>query len=261
MKVLLDNVTHSYAGSGVPQLSILEEFTLAIGDSERVSIVGPSGAGKTTLLRIIAGITTPRIGQVTLANEPPNNATARGKIGFVFQDPLLLPWRNILENVCLPLELLDRPKDRTELAQEWLRTVGLSDFQYSFPNELSGGMRSRASIARSVVTSPSLLLMDEPFNGLDEITAQSVMEEVAGMVTTLKASSVLVSHNIQQAVFLADRVLVLSERPTRILGEISVPFSWPRARGILSEDTFNDAAQGVRELIFQTASSFEAKRT
>jgi NitT/TauT family transport system ATP-binding protein len=251
MQITIKNLNHSYRTSGPQGIEVLRDISLSSENSERISIVGPSGVGKSTLLRAIAGLLRPSSGAVLLDNQNPSKLWREGKMGFVFQDPVLLPWRNVAENVQLPLELLKFHGDWEQQIRRWLAAVNLTDFRSSYPDELSGGMRSRVAIARCVVTSPKLILMDEPFNGLDEIVAQMVMQEVANIISELHATQIFVSHNIQQAVFVADRVLVLSQRPASIVADISVPLGWPRATNVLSGPRFVEIVNQVRYELYK----------
>ncbi len=181
------------------------------------ALLGPTGCGKSTILRMIGGVETPTEGSIVVHPKP--------RIGFCFQEPRLLPWRNVLRNVGLPLELAGRPRDvcRRE-AQRRLEMVGLGDAAELLPAALSGGMRMRAAVARSLIADPDLLLLDEPFGALDEVTRFRLDEEVASLVREQAITVVLVTHSISEAVFLADEVVVLSPRPARIIKRYDIPF-------------------------------------
>lgn len=190
---------------------------LALRAGGVTALLGPTGCGKSTLLRMIGGVEAPTGGSIELRPKP--------RIGFCFQEPRLLPWRNVLRNVGLPLELDGRPRDlcRRE-ARRRLEMVGLGDAAELLPAALSGGMRMRAAVARSLVADPDLLLLDEPFGALDEVTRFRLDEEVANLVREKAITVVLVTHSISEAVFLADEVVVLSPRPARIIERYEIPF-------------------------------------
>ena len=203
---------------------------LAVRAGELVSIVGPSGCGKSTLLRAIAGLLLPTAGTIRVAGTQPGNARPRQvPLSFVFQDPTLLAWRSVRSNVRLPLELVAAPRTtRESRIDAVLDLVGLSDFAERYPDELSGGMRMRASLARALVTEPELLLLDEPFGALDDITRHALGEELLRLRAVRGWTGIFITHNIAEAVYLSDRVLVMSPRPGRVVADVSVPLAAPR---------------------------------
>ena len=187
----------------------LDNITLDVAGGEFVAILGPSGSGKSTLLRLIAGLDQPQVGQVSVGQP---------RLAYVFQDAHLLPWRNVLSNVALPLELAGVPKElRRDAAMNAIEQVGLADAVTRYPAQLSGGMRMRASLARALVTDPSLFLLDEPFAALDEITRHRLDEQLRALWAQRRMTVVFVTHSIQEAAFLADRAVVLSRRPARVI--------------------------------------------
>jgi len=196
-----------------------------------VSVVGPSGCGKSTLLRLLAGLLKPTGG--TLAVDAQDAAQARrsgSRLALVFQEATLLPWRTVEANVALPLELTQVPKaSRAGLVHKSLETVGLLEFRSRRPRELSGGMRMRAALARALVTSPDVLLLDEPFGALDDISRHELNEELFRLWESRRFTAVFVTHNIGEAVFLSERVLVMSRRPGRIVADVPVPLGNSRA--------------------------------
>jgi NitT/TauT family transport system ATP-binding protein len=208
----------------------LSGLDLQIPRGQFVAIVGPSGCGKSTLLRLIAGLVEPSGGRLTVADAPPRTARqAAARLAFVFQDATLLPWRSVHANVALPLELARRPRHhRREAVERGLAAVGLAEFAGRYPSQLSGGMRMRASLARAFVVEPDLLLLDEPFAALDDITRQALNDELLGLWQRHGWTGVFVTHNIAEAVFLSQRVLVMSRRPGRIVADLRVPFPMPR---------------------------------
>ena len=190
----------------------VRSIDLNVAAGEFLAMIGPSGCGKSTLLRIIADLDRPTAGSVTIT--PPSHAHT----AFVFQDAHLLPWRNVLRNVALPLELMGKPKsERLDRAAAALAQVGLADAIKRYPAQLSGGMRMRVSLARALVTQPTLLLLDEPFAALDEITRQQLDEQLRDLWTQQKMTVLFVTHSINEATFLADRAIVFTKRPARIV--------------------------------------------
>jgi NitT/TauT family transport system ATP-binding protein len=188
--------------------------------AEFVAIVGPSGCGKSTLLRLAAHLTFPSTGTLTVGG---NN------VGYVFQDPTLLPWRSVRRNVELLGELHGVPKpERQATARAAIETVGLTGFEDKYPRALSGGMRMRASLARALTMSPDVFLFDEPFGAVDEITRERLNDELLGLFQARRFTALFVTHSVTEAAFLATRVLVMSERPGRILADLAVPFPYPR---------------------------------
>jgi NitT/TauT family transport system ATP-binding protein len=209
-----------------PGLQAIADIQLTIPAGQFVSIVGPSGCGKSTLLRIIAGLLSPTSGSLNVSGLTPTEARRQTtRTSFVFQDPTLLPWRNVSDNVALPLELLGEKvpgfDPRIAIAT---RLVGLEDFTDRYPRQLSGGMRMRVSLARALVTLPELLLLDEPFAALDDITRGQLNEELLGLWRRARWTGIFVTHNISEAVFLSRRVMVMSPRPGRIIADVTVPF-------------------------------------
>ncbi|TDC67281.1 ABC transporter ATP-binding protein [Streptomyces hainanensis] len=203
---------------------------LSVAAGEFVSVVGPSGCGKSTLLRLASGLDSPTAGTVH----------ARGdSVGFVFQDATLLPWRSVLANVELPAELAGTPKpERRERAREVLELVGLDGFEKQLPGQLSGGMRMRVSLARALVTRPSLFLFDEPFGALDEITRLRMQEELQRILSEQGFSALFITHSVPEAVYLSNRVVVMSARPGRVTASFDVPFPHPRPADLRYEPAF-----------------------
>nr|WP_314075647.1 ABC transporter ATP-binding protein [uncultured Roseococcus sp.] len=193
-------------------------MTLDVAEGDFLALLGPSGCGKSTLLRMIAGLIEPSAGRLDWGRD------ARREIGFVFQEPTLMPWATALRNVALPLELGGMPRHEAERrAAEWLARVELAGFEDAYPRALSGGMRMRVSIARALVTRPRLLLMDEPFAALDEITRFRLNDDLLKLWQAERFTAVFVTHSTFESVFLAERILVMSPRPGRVAAELHVP--------------------------------------
>ncbi len=203
-------------------VTALEPIDLSIPGGEFISIVGPSGCGKSTLLRIVAGLIEPTTG---ICERAQNAAAA-----FVFQDAALLPWRNVARNAELLMELEGYAAgERRERAKDALQLVGLVGFERSYPHQLSGGMRMRLSLARAIALRPNVMLLDEPLAAVDELTREVLQEELSQLWQTTGFTALLVTHNVHEAVYLSDRVVVMSPRPGRILKIINVPFRFPRS--------------------------------
>ncbi|HEX6999474.1 MAG TPA: ABC transporter ATP-binding protein [Gammaproteobacteria bacterium] len=230
----------------------LERIDLKLGREEFIAIVGQSGCGKTTLLRILAGLIRPTAGDVRTAGRSLWSGGARdretvGKLGIVFQDANLFPWYTVEDNVALPLKLRGVAKEqRRARAHELCKLVGLAGFERAYPRELSGGMRQRAAIARALSYRPQILLMDEPFGALDALTREKMNLELQAIAAATRASVVLVTHSISEAVFLADRVVLLSPRPGRIRSITTVPFPRPREPDLVTLPEFQDIARELR---------------
>jgi len=210
-------------------LTALAGVNLAVGRGEFVSLLGPSGCGKSTLLRIVAGLSTPTAGNCLLSI---GERTA-GHIGFVFQDPTLMPWSTVLNNVLLPFRIArhlgGRERARGIAA---LHTVGLAGFEDSYPHQLSGGMRMRVSIARALVTEPDLLLLDEPFAALDEITRLALNDDLLRLWDAQRPTVLFVTHSVFESVYLSTRIAVMAARPGRIVADLPVDLPHPRERGV-----------------------------
>ena len=201
----------------------LDGASLQVGQGEFLSVLGPSGCGKSTLLRLIAGLAPATTGTIEWAEGKPD-------LGFVFQEPTLMPWATALANVELPLKLAGVPGvERAARAAEALGNVGLAGFERSYPRELSGGMKMRVSIARALVTGPSLLLMDEPFAALDEITRRRLNTDLLELWQRTRFTAVFVTHSVFESVFLSQRIAVMSPRPGRVLSELEIPVAYPRS--------------------------------
>jgi NitT/TauT family transport system ATP-binding protein len=231
-------------------VTALSEIDLTIRRGEFVSFIGPSGCGKTTLMRVIADLAAPTSGQILVNGVSPEAARLKRAYGYVFQAPALYAWRNVLRNVMLPLEVMGMPaQERKARAAKYLGMVGLGGFERKFPWQLSGGMQQRVSIARALAFEPDLLLMDEPFGALDEITRDHLNEQLLRLWHQTGKTVVFVTHSISEAVFLSNRIVVMSPRPGRIL-EI-IESSLPADRGLDARETpaFLEVAHRVRQAL------------
>ena len=214
------------------QLPVLNDINLSIGGGELVCILGPSGCGKTTMLRIVAGLIPFNQGRIHICGQQAQSERSRPQeVGIIFQEPRLLPWRTARNNIRLPFELAgDKTAQQDTLIDNALSLVRLSEFADSYPHELSGGMRQRVSLARALVTNPRLLLMDEPLTGLDVRTREELQDEIIRIWKEKGMSILWVTHDPEESVYLADRVVVLSKRPAEIRGIINIPLPRPRKR-------------------------------
>ncbi len=220
----------------------LADVSLQIAPGEFVALLGPSGCGKSTVLRLAAGLDAPSAGRI----DSPALRSASADTAFVFQDATLMPWASVADNVWLPLRLAgqSRAQARPRIEQA-LATVGLSEFAAAFPNQLSGGMKMRVSIARALVTQPVLLLMDEPFAALDEITRQKLNADLLAAWGAQRFAALFVTHSVYEAVFLAQRVLVMSARPGRIVAELAIDAPYPRDAAFRRSPTFVEACAAL----------------
>jgi NitT/TauT family transport system ATP-binding protein len=248
--IVLDRVGMTYRADSGP-VEALRDISFAVGRGELVALVGPSGCGKSTLLRIVAGLRRPTAGAVAVGGREVRGPGAA--VGMVFQAPVLLKWRSVRDNVLLPAELsgLDRRRYHGR-ADALLSLVGLADFGDKLPRELSGGMQQRASICRALLLDPPLLLMDEPFGALDAMTRDDMNLEllrVWGESLAERKTIVFVTHSIPEAVFLADRVIVMSARPGRVTAMFDIPLPRPRTPATRAQPEFGRLALGIHETL------------
>ncbi len=234
--VQASSLAATYAGG----VEALTQIQLCVPRGQFVSIVGPSGCGKSTLLRLVAGLLEPSTGELQVAGQRAGAARrSAARVSFVFQDPTLLPWRSVADNIQLPLELQKVPRERRPgLIDAAIELVGLADFRRKYPAQLSGGMRMRVSLARALVTEPDLLLLDEPFAALDDLTRGRLNEELRRMWAKRGWTAIFVTHNITEAVLLSERVLVMTPRPGRIAADLPISLPSERAAEMRADPTF-----------------------
>lgn len=247
--VLLDfnGASKRYVNAENHWVDALLPVTAKLHSGEFASLLGPSGCGKTTLLKMAAGLLKPTSGSITLADGQP---VKPGSYGFVFQSAALLPWRTAFDNVMLPATVLGLPKDSSKRrALELLEIVGLSHAVHKRPHELSGGMQQRVSIARALLHDPTLLFMDEPFGALDAMTREELNLELQRIHLNYAKSVLFVTHDIEEAVLLSDRILVMSSGPGRLIKEIQVRLERPRSLDVKREPEFHRIVQEVRDLL------------
>lgn len=242
-----EGIRHVYRG-GSSDLLALDGVSLSVDEGEFVAIVGPSGCGKSTLLRILGGLLNPTEGTVHLDGQP--LSSPRRQVGYVFQNVNLMPWRTVIRNVTLPLEVAGVPRTVAEQrARELLTLVGLEGFEETYPRQLSGGMAQRVAIARALVSRPEVLLLDEPFGSLDALSREQMNLELLRIWQAQQVTAVMVTHDLQEAVFLADRVLVMSPRPGRIRSQVTVDLPRPRTLEVVYTEFFGALSRQVREAI------------
>jgi NitT/TauT family transport system ATP-binding protein len=248
-----EGIRHIYR-SGQGELLALDGVRLVVGQGEFVAIAGPSGCGKSTLLRILGGLLAPTEGQVHLDGRP--LSSPRRQVGYVFQKVNLMPWRTVLRNVMLPLEVAGLSRLQAERrARDLLTLVGLEEFARVYPRQLSGGMAQRVAIARALVADPEVLLLDEPFGSLDALSREQMNLELLRIWQAKRVTAVMVTHDLQEAVFLADRVLVMSPRPGRICAEVAVDLPRPRTLEVMYTEFFGALLRRVRNAIERPVSN------
>lgn len=237
----IKNLTYRYPGAKPSTPAVLDQVSLKISCGEFAAILGPSGCGKSTLLRLVAGLESSSSQEISpIVPEK----------SYVFQDPTLLPWRSVLKNVTLPLELQGISNQHAiAKAQSQLKRVGLESVQDAYPGELSGGMRMRVSVARALVTEPKLLLLDEPFAALDENTRHGLQDELRSLWEQHRMSVLFVTHSVSEAVFLSNRILVLSKRPARLLKDIPIQLPEKRGPSLRMDQRFFDQINRIYQAV------------
>ena len=249
--IALDGVAKTYEARFGGQVQAVETVSFEIGHGEFVSIVGPSGCGKTTLLKMIGGLLEPSAGKISYQGLAPGRK--KPQLGIVFQDAVLLPWRTVLQNVSLPIEVMRKDKAQGEaLARQLIELVGLKGFEDKYPTELSGGMQQRASIARALVSDPAILLMDEPFGALDALTREYMAQELQRIWSSAAKTVLFITHSITEAVFLSDRVIVMTARPSRVAEIIPIDLPRPRDLQMTTSEVFGRQVAHIRTLLSAT---------
>ncbi len=239
--VVVRDLSKSFSSGRSSRLTALEGVGLEVQEGEFTAILGPSGCGKSTLLRIIAGLEPQTSGEVTVAAADPRELARRHELGMAFQDHALLPWRTVAENIALPFQIAGRRPEQARI-NELLELIGLAEFSRHRPRQLSGGMRQRVSIARALVLHPSVLLLDEPFGALDAVTRRRLNIELERIWLAERITTIMVTHSVDEAVFLADNVVVMSPTPGRIIMSKRIPFERPRSHELLSTPEFHALA-------------------
>jgi NitT/TauT family transport system ATP-binding protein len=224
---------------GGRQVEALAEVTVEARPGEFIAIIGPSGCGKSTILRLIGSLEAPNAGAVSIGGRPPSELARAHKLGVAFQDHALLPWLSVSQNIALPFQVAGRRPDASRI-DAMIRLVGLAGFENARPRQLSGGMRQRASIARALILQPEVLLLDEPFAALDAVTRRHMNIELQRIWLESRLTTVLVTHAVDEALFLADRIYVMSGRPGRILRTFDVQFPRPRDPTLMRTSRFHE---------------------
>ncbi|TYC64752.1 ABC transporter ATP-binding protein [Stappia sp. BW2] len=230
------------------EVKAVDGIDLDVANGEFIALIGPSGCGKSTLLRMLAALENPTSGTVEIDGRPSAELAKAHRLGVAFQDHALLPWLSIFDNVALPFRIAGRPVDRDRI-NELLALVGLSEFERARPKQLSGGMRQRTSIARALALQPGVLLLDEPFGALDAVTRRHLNGELQRIWLKDSITTVLVTHSVDEALYLADRIVVMSSRPGRILQVVDVPFGRPRTREMTRSKTFHDICDELTDAL------------
>jgi len=245
--VIIDQAGKTFATPRGP-LVALSPISLKVARGSFVALIGPSGCGKSTLLRMVAGLEQPDDGAVLIRSKHPEQFRKEGELGIAFQDPALLPWRSVFANIAFPLQILGRPvKAQADRIRSLIELVGLKGYEEALPSQLSGGMRQRVAIARALVSDPSVLLLDEPFGALDQILRRQMNVELQRIWAARQTTTLLVTHGIDEAVFLADEVVVMHASPGRIAEIIPVPFARPRLPALFSEPEFHALCDRLTE--------------
>jgi NitT/TauT family transport system ATP-binding protein len=247
------NLSLSYQAKGGTVIA-LQDVSIDVPPRSFLTVVGPSGCGKTSLLKALSGALQPTVGTVTLDGAPVASAALAGKIGYVFQRPLLLPWRTALENVAFTSEIARKHVSRQQRladGRKWLEVAGLAGFEDCYPHELSGGMQQRVSLSRALAFEPAILMMDEPFAALDEITRETMQDELLRMWSLTQNTVIFITHSISEAVLLSERIVVMTARPGRVAEVIDVPFPRPRDASIRATSEFTDLVEHIRRKLRQ----------
>lgn len=245
--VSLQNLAQRFKTPTGQVVTALENINLDIYPNEFISIIGPSGCGKSTLLRIVADLLSPTSGTAMVNGKPPHQARLNRDFGMVFQQAVLYDWRSVIKNIELPLEIMNYSNtERTSRAQEMLDLVELGEFAHHYPWQLSGGMQQRVAIARALTFKPSILLMDEPFGALDEMTRERMNIELLNIWTKTNTTVIFITHSIQEAVYLSSRVVVMSPRPGRIIKDIPITLPYPRDPEVRDTEDFFHLVTEVR---------------
>jgi NitT/TauT family transport system ATP-binding protein len=247
--IRLEHVDKTYRTRRGDLVHALDDITLDVGENEFVTLVGPSGCGKSTLLKLVAGLTLPTGGAIRVRERTVREPFP--DVGFVFQQPVLLPWRSVLDNVLFSIEMLGlEPRQYRKQAGDLLELTGLGGFETKYPRELSGGMQQRVAICRALLPDPSLLLMDEPFGALDAMTREEMSLELLRIWEERRKTILFVTHSIPEAILLADRVVVMTPRPGRVARVLPIELPRPRTMDLEFDPRFKAASDEVRRLIF-----------
>lgn len=246
-EIQIRDLTKIYKTNNGEEITALSNVNIDIFEGEFISLLGPSGCGKSTMLRMIADLLEPTEGSILIHGQTPRDIRMQQKFGIVFQSPVLYEWRTVRRNICLPMEVVGVNKaERTSRIDKQLELVGLENFGYKYPFELSGGMQQRVGIARALALDPEILLMDEPFSALDEFTREKLNEDVLKIWRKTNKTIIFVTHNIAESVFLSDRVVVLSPHPGRVSAVVDIDLPRPRTAEMRESQEFYDYVAKIR---------------
>lgn len=248
----VDDVSVEYVTKKSGTVRALDHVSIAVERGEFVALVGPSGCGKSTLLRLVAALEEPTSGSIAVGGEKPGRIVAQHRLGVGFQDSALLPWLTVTKNLELPFRLAKRPVDRARIS-EFIDLVGLTGFEQAKPRQLSGGMKQRVSLARALIMEPSVLLLDEPFGALDAVTRRRMNDELQRIWTERSVTTLLVTHDVDEAVYLADRVIALTGRPGHVDSVHNVPFERPHTVDLRREPAFHELVDTITATLNQPA--------
>jgi NitT/TauT family transport system ATP-binding protein len=250
--IRLAGVTKTFRLDDGREVNALAGMDLSINEGEFVALIGPSGCGKSTVLRLMAALEQPSTGMVTVEGKAPTELSKAHRLGVAFQEHALLPWLDVQRNIALPWRVAGRAPDAARIA-ELIRLVGLTGFEKARPKQLSGGMRQRVAIARALALRPDVLLLDEPFGALDAVTRRQMNIELQRIWTEQRTTTLLVTHAVEEALFLADRVIVMSGRPGRVVRVLEVPFARPRHPDVMRTPAFHHLADEMTEALHPQA--------
>ena len=243
VKLKVNNLVKNYG-----DLLVVNDVSIYLREREFLSLIGPSGCGKSTIFNVIAGIVKPDKGEIIIDGEDYTNKT--GRVSYMYQKDLLLPWKKIIDNVSIPLVVKGvNKKEARERVKQYFKDFGLEGFEYKYPYQLSGGMRQRAALLRTYMSSQDIILLDEPFGGLDAITKRKMQYWLLDVLDKLKASVLFITHDIEEALLLSDRIYILSQRPATIKGEMAVSIPKPRSRDVVTSVEFNRLKKEIIEIM------------
>lgn len=242
-KVSIEGISKSFEN-----LLIVDDISIELKEKEFVTILGPSGSGKSTLFNIISGLMKPDTGQVYIEGQDFTGKT--GRVSYMYQKDLLLPWKKIIDNVSMPLIIRGEKKEEArEKVKKYFEIFGIEGFEYKYPHQLSGGMRQRAALMRTYMFSKDIILLDEPFGGLDAITKSKMQSWLLEILDKLEASILFITHDIEEAIFLSDRIYILSDRPAKIKEEIKINIPKPRNSDVVTTNEFNEIKRHILDLL------------
>jgi len=259
--VEISDLSHTYSTSQ-GSVEALTSVTGSFEQGETIAVLGPSGCGKSTLLRCLAGLLRPTVGTIRIDGRTPAEASREKLVGFAFQDPTLLKWRTVTQNILLPAEIgIKQPDGQLPSAyiEDLLRTTRMTEFRHSFPSELSGGMQRRVALARALLLKPKLLLLDEPLTGLDLVTRTELMVELSEILHRVGSTTIVVTHSVEEAVFLGSRIVVLSSRPGQVLDVVKSVEPQPRRVTYLETESFRESEAACRTLLFSGGGTIATK--